>query len=121
MKRKFLILVVVVFAAFVLLALMTGCAGSKHVWYQPGKTAEETRRDWAACRMKGIDRGARAQAPVIIGGGLAAGVAAQTYSRQAASGEDYARLCMEAKGYQWLKQRDVSRPQPTSPASKPPQ
>jgi hypothetical protein len=76
--------------SFLFLSLLVAGCSSPKIWYNPDHTANETLRDFGACRMHA------ANAPVVTGENMnGIGVYMST---QIAQG-NFLQACMESKGY----------------------
>lgn len=83
------------FVPFVALVLLAGCATK--VWYQPGKTEAELRKDWAESQIAARQAELRIRYPIVLQPDIAASMAHKD-ARNAA--RDIAPLTMQSRGYQ---------------------
>lgn len=98
-------------AALAVLLLTLGCqtlppTATTKVWYQPGKTEAEIRKDWAESQLAAqyALAGVNPQQPIIIGDGAAASYAAGAATAARRDARNDARriapLTMQSRGYQ---------------------
>jgi hypothetical protein len=78
---------------------LTGC--QTKVWYQPGKTEAQIRRDWADSQLAARHAALGIRQPLVFSDNdFAAGLALATQRDAAHAARDIAPLTMQAKGYQ---------------------
>lgn len=90
----------------VLVALVVGCATRDPlVWYQPGRSMEQLRKDWAASQLAGSRARMRVPAPMSFGteNSFASGVAWRAQREATEAAEEIAPLTMQSKGYQLIR------------------
>jgi hypothetical protein len=83
---------------FPLVALLAGC-GSPKVWYQPGRSAAESWRDFGDCKMKAA-RAPYPESPNMNGIGV-------FMSASIAQG-DFLNACMLGKGYRQVPANTIT-------------
>jgi len=98
MKTTFLSLVCIIFLSGCASTPQTGCPSNK-VWYQPGISAEQTKRDLAVCQNEALVYG-RSYSPIpadSAGQAIALGMLAS--SAESSRENKIIQTCMISKGY----------------------